>query len=248
MGGICGFVDSARLRSVDSYGDIVSRMADRLRHRGPDDSGVWVDADAGLALGHRRLSIIDLTPQGRQPMVSHCGRYVIVFDGEIYNYRQIRSELESELGISSIPWKGHSDTEVMLAAISQWGLEGAIQRFNGMFGFALWDRKERILFLARDRIGKKPLYYGWAGNVFLFGSELKALTAHPEWPNEIDRDSLALFLTQTYIQAPYSIYKGIYKLFTRYDPAPARRQCFKGPGVHYPAFLVGEGSCGNWRD
>ncbi|HPD61280.1 MAG TPA: asparagine synthase (glutamine-hydrolyzing) [Thermodesulfobacteriota bacterium] len=212
MGGICGFVDTAQRKNAEWYVDTVNQMAERLRHRGPDDSGVWVDAEAGLAFGHRRLSVIDLTPQGHQPMISACGRYVIVYNGEIYNHRHIRSELDSEVGTPSIPWKGHSDTEVILAAISQWGMEKAIHQFNGMFAFALWDRKDRILYLARDRMGEKPVYYGWAGNTLLFGSELKALVAHPAWRNEVDRDALALFMRYSYIPAPYSIYRGICKL------------------------------------
>ncbi len=181
-----------------------------LRHRGPDDGGVWIDAEVGVGLGHRRLSVVDLSPQGRQPMHSSCDRYVTVFNGEIYNFRKIRKELEDSDAAPS--WRGHSDTEVMLAAISHWGLEGAIGRFVGMFAFALWCRKERILYLVRDRLGEKPLYYGWAGSVFLFGSELKALRAHPAWRGEIDRDAVALLLRHGYIPGPYSIYRGISKL------------------------------------
>ena len=139
-------------------------------------------------------------------MVSASGRYVIVFNGEIYNHDTIRRE------IASIVWRGRSDTEVMLAAIETWGLQGAVQRFIGMFAFALWDRVERVLHLVRDRVGEKPLYYGWMGSTFLFGSELKALKAHTDWKAEIDRNALTLFLRHNYIPAPYSIYRGIRKL------------------------------------
>jgi len=181
-------------------------MCEQLEHRGPDDAGSWVDAEAGVALGHRRLSIIDLSSEGHQPMCSPCGRYVMSFNGEIYNYRDLRRELES------LPWRGHSDTEVMLAAISEWGVEKALVRFNGMFAFALWDRRDRLLHLARDRMGEKPLYYGWMNRIFFFGSELKALCAHPAWSSEINRDALALYMRHNYVPAPYSIYRGIYKL------------------------------------
>jgi asparagine synthase (glutamine-hydrolysing) len=183
-------------------------MSDTLLHRGPDDEGSFIDEAAGLALGFRRLSIIDLSPEGHQPMTSKDGRYVLIFNGEIYNFQELRRELE-DLGH---PFRGHSDTEVMLAAFTQWGFEPAIKRFNGMFALALWDKEERTLHLTRDRIGEKPLYYGFSGSTFLFGSELKALRAHPEFKAEINRDALALFLRYNYIPAPYSIYQGIYKL------------------------------------
>jgi asparagine synthase (glutamine-hydrolysing) len=186
----------------------VRQMSDTLLHRGPDDEGSFVDEAAGLALGFRRLSIIDLSPEGHQPMTSKDGRYVLIFNGEIYNFQELRRELE-DLGHG---FRGHSDTEVMLAAFTQWGFEPAIKRFNGMFALALWDKRERVLRLTRDRIGEKPLYYGFSGSTFLFGSELKALRAHPDFKAEINRDALALFLRYNYIPAPYSIYQGIYKL------------------------------------
>ncbi len=183
-------------------------MADRLSHRGPDDSGAWVDSDAGVALGFRRLAILDLSHEGHQPMSSTSGRYVMVFNGEVYNFCQLRPELEAK----GHRFRGHSDTEVMLAAISEWGIEEAVKKFVGMFAIALWDRSERTLFLIRDRLGIKPLYYGLAGENFLFGSELKALRAHPNLVPEIDPGAVALFLRHNYIPQPYSIYKGIHKL------------------------------------
>jgi len=181
-------------------------MANVLQHRGPDDSGLWLDADCGVALGHRRLAIVDLSPEGHQPMISTSGRYVIVFNGEIYNFEELRSDL------GRVPFRGHSDTEVMLAAFDQWGIERAVGRFNGMFAFALWDRNLRQLYLCRDRIGEKPLYYGWVDGAFVFASELKSIRVHPRFDNTIDRDALALFMRHGYIASPYSIYKNIYKL------------------------------------
>lgn len=183
-------------------------MAETLRHRGPDDDGVFADAAVGLALGFRRLSILDLSKEGHQPMASPSARYVIAFNGEIYNHLSLRRELEG----GGRRWRGHSDTEVMLAGMEEWGLTGAIRRFNGMFAMAVWDRRERQLHLVRDRMGEKPMYYGWSGGALLFGSELKALRAHPKFDAEIDRDALALYFRHNYINAPYSIYRGIFKL------------------------------------
>jgi asparagine synthase (glutamine-hydrolysing) len=188
--------------------NIATRMACAVLHRGPDDNGVWVAAEAGVGLGHRRLSIVDLSPEGHQPMLSADGRYVLVFNGEIYNFPPLRIELES-LGHE---FRGHSDTEVMLAAFVQWGVEAAVKRFVGMFAFAVWDQREHVLHLVRDRAGEKPLYYGWVGETLLFGSELKALCAHPDWRGEVERKALALLMRYNYIPAPYSIYSGIYKL------------------------------------
>jgi asparagine synthase (glutamine-hydrolysing) len=183
-------------------------MTDAIWHRGPDDAGIWTDSTAGLGLGFRRLSILDLTPDGHQPMASASGRYTIVFNGEVYNHRDLRTDLGS-LGHS---FRGHSDTEVMLAGIEQWGVTKAIQRFWGMFAFALWDSRERRLYLVRDRMGKKPLYFGWQGSTFLFGSELKSLRIHPAFQGEINTDALATYLRHNYIPGPYSIYQGIQKL------------------------------------
>lgn len=208
MCGITGFWDTSRQKSALEMQAIAQKMSDALLHRGPDDGGAWVDAAAGIALGHRRLAIVDLSPQGHQPMMSANGRYIIVFNGEIYNFLDLRRELE-RLGHR---FRGGSDTEVMLAAFTEWGLQQAVQQFNGMFAFALWDCQERVLHLCRDRLGEKPLYYGWMGKTLLFGSELKALKAYPHFQAEINRDALALFLRHNYIPTPYSIYQGIYKL------------------------------------
>jgi asparagine synthase (glutamine-hydrolysing) len=208
MCGLAGFVGFAGDGSALAVS--AEAMGKAIAHRGPDDSGVWSDPAAGIALAHRRLSIIDVSPAGHQPMFSADGRYVIAYNGEIYNYTDLRSELESECKAPA--WRGHSDTEVLLAAISAYGLERALSQAVGMFAFALWDRQERTLHLARDRLGEKPLYYGWAGKSFLFASELKALRAHPDWTAEIDRGALALLMRHNYIPAPYSIYRGISKL------------------------------------
>ncbi|MGN6123047.1 MAG: asparagine synthase (glutamine-hydrolyzing), partial [Sphingomonas oligoaromativorans] len=153
-------------------------MTARIAHRGPDDAGIWIDEQAGLALGHRRLAIVDLSQAGHQPMQSRSGRFVISYNGELYNSAELRRELEAA-GVSA-NWRGHSDTETLVEAIDRWGTTGALERLNGMFAFAVWDRQERKLILARDRLGEKPLYYGWAGREFVFGSELKALTVHPD--------------------------------------------------------------------
>lgn len=228
MCGITGFLSRRADSSPDELRAAVTRMADTLAHRGPDDARAWVDGAAGCALGHRRLSILDLSDEGAQPMHSACERFVIIFNGEIYNHREIRGELEQR---GAAPrWRGHSDTEIMLAAIGHWGLRDAVSRLVGMFAFALWDRAERALSLGRDRIGEKPLYYGWAGDVLLFGSELKALRAHPAWRGEIDRDALALFLRYCYVPGPYSIYRGIRKL----TPGTLLTLSASAPRCEYP--------------
>lgn len=210
MCGLAGFVDMDRGQGADALRATAARMADTLRHRGPNDAGVWADAETGVALGFRRLSILDLTAEGHQPMPSASGRYVLAFNGEVYNFESLRRELEAEGDAPA--FRGHSDTEVMLAAFEAWGVEAAVRRFVGMFAFALWDRRERKLHIGRDRLGEKPLYYGWAGQVFLFGSELRALRAHPGFRGEIDRDALALYLRHSCIPAPHSIYAGVCKL------------------------------------
>ena len=181
-------------------------MTDAIAHRGPDAGGEWVDAACGLALGHRRLSIVDLSPAGAQPMLSHSGRYVTVFNGELYNYETLRSALPPAV------WRGHSDTEVLLQAIEAWGLSATLTRTVGMYAFALWDVHERALFLVRDRFGEKPLYYGLAGGALLFGSELKALTVAPGWQGDLDRDALDDYTRHGVIHAPRSIYRNVKKL------------------------------------
>jgi len=206
MCGITGFVslhDNAFI-SKEAF----SGMIGSLTHRGPDDQGMWFDDKAGVAFGFRRLSIIDLSPNGHQPMHSGDGRYVIIFNGEIYNYLELRKELE-QLGHS---FRGSSDTEVILEGCSAWGAESTIPRLWGMFAIAIWDRNDRVLLLARDRLGKKPLYYGQMDGVLMFGSELKALRAHPAFRSEIDHEALTLYLRHGYIPAPYSIYQNIRKL------------------------------------
>ena len=185
---------------------IAEKMAERIIHRGPDDRGVWIDKSCGIVMAHRRLAILELSQAGHQPMVSASGRYVIVFNGEIYNHLDLRKEL------GDAAWRGHSDTETLLAGFEGWGIETTLKRTVGMFAIAVWDREGKTLTLARDRIGEKPLYYGFQKNTFLFGSELKALKAHPDFMGEIDRDVLCLYLRHSYIPAPYSIYKGIKKL------------------------------------
>ncbi len=207
MCGLTGYIDQ-RPATRQTREAIVSAMAQMLYHRGPDDGGTWVDADAGVALGFRRLSIIDLSPLGHQPMVSASGRYVIVFNGEIYNFKDVNARLAQE----SVTFRGHSDTEVLLEAVARWGARPAIAACEGMFALAIWDRETRTLTLARDRAGIKPLYWGLTDNVLLFGSELKALRRHPTWRREIDRDAVALFMRYGYVPAPYSIYRGVWKL------------------------------------
>lgn len=189
---------------------LAQAMAGAIMHRGPDDQGVWTDPEAGLALAHRRLSVLDRSAAGHQPMLSAGARWVIAYNGEIYNHLALRRELEAA-GRAPV-WRGHSDTETLLACIEAWGVDTTLKRSVGMFALALWDRAERALWLARDRIGEKPLYYGWQGRAFLFGSELKALRAHPAFNAAIDRGALALLLRHNYIPAPYSIHQGICKL------------------------------------
>jgi len=207
MCGITGFIQYGG-GTQDELAQRCQRMADTIRHRGPDAGGVWVDTAYPLALGHRRLSIIDLSEAGAQPMVSASGRYVLSFNGEVYNF----SRLRQQAGVSSYPYKGHSDTEVILAAVQHLGVAAAVSKLEGMFALALWDREERCLWLARDRVGKKPLYYGWCGNSFLFGSELKALRKHPDFERELDRNALGQYLQYGWVSQPLSIYKNVRKL------------------------------------
>ena len=208
MCGLAGVLGREPGRTEEELSDLVGAMAARVAHRGPDDAGVWADAEAGLALGHRRLAVVDLSPAGRQPMTSADGRWVIAYNGEVYNWPALRAALES----SGTRLRGHCDTEVLVEAVSLWGVEGALRRCDGMFAFALWDRQERTLHLARDRLGEKPLYFGRAARDLVFGSELSALRAHPGLATEVDRDALAVYLRLGYIPAPLTIYRGVRKL------------------------------------
>lgn len=207
MCGIAGFLDFRQRSPRDEMRFIAQSMADSLAHRGPDASGTWTDAHAGIALGHRRLAILDLSQRGSQPMTSDGDRYVVTLNGEIYNFRELREELAHKHN-----FRGTSDTEVMLAAFEEWGVENTLQKLNGMFAFAVWDRVSRTLTLARDRIGEKPLYYATFGETFLFASELKGLKRHPEFVGSINRDALAVYLRHNYIPAPQCIYRDVYKL------------------------------------
>jgi asparagine synthase (glutamine-hydrolysing) len=211
MCGIVGFWQRGGIADSVSAASLVETMRDRIIHRGPDDAGTWLDTPAGLAFGFRRLSIMDLSPAGHQPMLSACGRYAIIFNGEIYNFGEIRAELEAVRG-GPHPWRGHSDTEILLEAVAQWGFEAALGRANGMFAIALWDRAERVLWLGRDRIGKKPLYYGWAGDAFLFGSELKALRAHPRFDAAISAAAVNDFMQLGYTLGGRTIFTAIRRL------------------------------------
>ncbi len=208
MCGITGFINYSAQSSAERLKATVGAMTDTLANRGPDDRGIWVDESVGIAVGHRRLSIVDLSVEGHQPMICPYSGNVIVFNGEIYNYLELRQELAA----FGYKFRGNSDTEVMLACCHKWGIVAALERFVGMFAFALWDRKEQVLHLGRDRLGEKPLYYGWMGKTFLFASEVKALKTHPQWLGEINRDAVALLMRHNYITAPHSIYKNIYKL------------------------------------
>jgi len=184
-------------------------MAKAIYHRGPDDHGVWFDRECGVGFAHTRLSILDLSHAGHQPMESNSGRYMMVFNGEIYNHQTIRNELNTTLVTN---WRGHSDTETLLAGFDAWGVIGTLKKSTGMFAIAIWDKQTNVLTLTRDRIGEKPLYYGWQGDTFLFGSNLAALKEHSAFKSEINRDAIALLLRHNYIPAPYSIFSGIAKL------------------------------------
>ncbi len=204
MCGIAGLLTSA---AIDP--SLVSAMTVPITHRGPDDCGTWVDAEAGIGLGHRRLSIVDLSLSGHQPMQSASGNLVLAFNGEIYNHGELRNALARD---HQVAWRGHSDTETLIECIAAWGLDRTLEQAVGMFAIALWDRHHRRLSLVRDRFGEKPLYYGWVGRDFAFGSELKALRVHPGFANAIDREALGVYASRAYVPAPLSIYRGIFKL------------------------------------
>jgi asparagine synthase (glutamine-hydrolysing) len=208
MCGFAGWFDSSHSCAPDRLLSVVQKMNDALRHRGPDSSGTWVSSDLSLAIGHRRLSILDLSPAGHQPMLTPEGRFVLSYNGEIYNHATVREELSAQ----GWTFRGHSDTETLLYAIATWGVSAAIQRCIGMFAIAVVDTQKGELTLVRDRLGEKPLYYGWSGNAFLFGSELKSLRAHPQFCNGLSNTALSLYLQHNYIPTPLSVYEGIFKL------------------------------------
>ena len=205
MCGISGFI--SKNYNKDSLKHIILKMTRSLSHRGPDDQGIWINNNFGIAMGHRRLSILDLSSAGHQPMTSSCQRYTLVFNGEIYNHLNLRSELNFH------SWRGHSDTETIVQCLSQWGIEKTLTKISGMFALAIFDNLDKTLTLAKDRIGEKPLYYGWLGDTFIFSSELKAMRIHNGWNNNsIDKNSLSLYFQYGYIPSPFSIWKGISKL------------------------------------
>lgn len=208
MCGLTGFIDLSRGTSADELRTCVTAMADTLRHRGPDDAGVWVDPTAGVALGHRRLSILDLSPLGHQPMVSHDGRWVIAYNGEVYNHGELRRDLQQR----GVTFKSTSDTETLVEGFAAWGVRETVTRCRGIFAIAAYDTQRRELTLVRDHLGVKPLYYGRQGNTWLFGSELKALRAHPAFTARVDRNVLPQFLRHNYVPGPYTIYEGLWKL------------------------------------
>jgi asparagine synthase (glutamine-hydrolysing) len=208
MCGIAGFLDLQRATGSDALHHLATAMADTLLHRGPDDGGAWVDAQAGVALGHRRLEVVGRGAQGQQPMHSASARWVLSYNGELYNTEVLRHPLQD----AGATFHGTSDTEVLVAGLDHWGLTDTLERMEGMFAFAAWDRRERRLHLARDRFGEKPLFYGWAGPQFAFASELKAFHALPSFRPEVDRDVVARYLQLSCVPAPDCIYRGLAKL------------------------------------
>ena len=209
MCGIAGYLDNKK----NDFSSLLL-MSKAMRHRGPDFQSTWHDKESGIGFAHSRLSIIDLSPAGNQPMHSHSERWVLIFNGEIYNHVSIRKKLENSYLNSNekIKWKGRSDTETLVNAIDYWGIEKTLANLEGMFAFALWDKKNKELTLVRDRIGEKPLYYGWNNIKFFFASELETLNANPDFKRKICRDNLSLLVRYGYIPCPYSIYEGIFKL------------------------------------
>ncbi len=206
MCGIAGFLDPQHKLSSDKFGSLLHEMGESIQHRGPDAGDFWFEAKTGVGLSHRRLSIVDLSAAGAQPMHSHSDRYIMVFNGEIYNHLELRQEL------SDVAWRGHSDTETLLAGFDNWGLEETIKKTVGMFALAVWDKQEQSLFLTRDRLGEKPLYYSISNNLLIFGSELKALKAHPLYVPVIDKNSLSLYTNYSYVPTPHTIFKDTFKL------------------------------------
>jgi asparagine synthase (glutamine-hydrolysing) len=242
---MCGIAGVLR-HAESNLGGVVSEMIGAIRYRGPDDRGVWYDPSVGLGLGHARLSILDLSPAGHQPMKSASNRYVIVFNGEIYNHLELREQL------GGVAWQGHSDTETLLAGFETWGVEKTLQASVGMFALALWDRVERRLTLARDRIGEKPLYYGWCKGAFIFASELKALEVYMDWRGEIDRGALASFMRYAYVPLPCSIYVGIRKLLPGTYAAISSTDStgdWPEPKPYWSAVVIaGRGRRSDWTD
>lgn len=208
MCGIVGFLGGADVGHVRDFETQLRQMSDAIKHRGPDDEGRWWDVESGVGLGHRRLSILDLSPAGHQPMESSCGRFVIVFNGEIYNHLDLRAQL----GLRAPAWRGHSDTETLLACFTAWGVEETLKATAGMFAIALWDKQTRKLVLARDRMGEKPLYFGYVGGMFAFASEVKVLRLLPGFRGQINRGALSLLLRHNAVPAPYCIYEDLAKL------------------------------------
>lgn len=203
---MCGFAGVYSVNQNSLNSEILSKMSQKLAHRGPDDSGIWIDDSGTVGLAHQRLAVVDLTSAGHQPMQSSSNRFTIVFNGEIYNHQELRKQLDY------LNWNGQSDTETLLACIELWGLDETLDKINGMFSFSLWDDERKTIYLVRDRMGEKPLYYGWQGDSFLFGSELKSLKVHPNFQANIDKESLDLYFRYNYIPSPFSIYKDISKL------------------------------------
>jgi len=212
MCGINGFLTSVNTNELD-LNKVLNDCTDKIIHRGPDSNGFWVDSTKGIYLGHRRLSIVDLSPTGAQPMSSNGGRYIICLNGEIYNHLELRNELSlCSTTNSTIIWKGSSDTETLINCFEVWGIEATLKKTTGMFAFSLWDSYTDELTIGRDRFGEKPLYYGWQESTFFFSSELKSIKSNSLFKSEIDRNALELYVKYAYVPAPYSIYKNIYKL------------------------------------
>lgn len=248
MCGIVGHVTGVAFGGAQ-HRRIMTDMLSQIRHRGPDDCGLWDDPEQGVALGHRRLSVVDLSPAGHQPMSSTDGRYVVVFNGEIYNHRELRAKVEKDPGFHAVPWRGHSDTETLLACICCWGIDAALRASVGMFALALWDRRERSLWLARDRLGEKPLYYGWQGDSFLFASELKAMRQHPHFQPATDWSAAEAFLRYNHVPAPHSIQRGIHKLLPgTWMRLSAREIGRRESGTPTPYWSIGEAALAGARE
>jgi len=207
---MCGIVGFLAEKKLLNFRQVLDDMGSSIAHRGPDSDGIWFDESCGIGFAHRRLSIIDISPSGHQPMFSKSERYVLIYNGEIYNHIEIRKSIENKVG--TFKWRGHSDTETLLGSIEAFGIEQTVRSLVGMFAIAIWDLQEKKLTLVRDRVGEKPLYYGWQNGVFLFGSELRAITKYPGFEKKIDQNALKSFFKYNYVPAPFSIYQGIKKM------------------------------------